>query len=635
MRHVSRFVLFVCLGVALSAGMALADSTAFKVDLSVMQEAGFFNPATQTVHVRGSFNGWADGSQMADADGDFVYEGKFDVGASSPIAYKFVVKEGADVKAWEDHIGNRELPLTGSDQSLDAVEWTNGVKFSVNMAAPINSGLFNPSTQFVAVIGAFNGWAAGDSLVARKFELKDGNADQVYDGVVPVGSLANVFKFTIQNNADGKVATWENHDNRTINVATSTLAKPENVELPWDGDPGVAVTGTVLFQVDISPLRDAGIFNENEGDVLQLRGEFNGWSDADPATSVMRQSFIDPNIYDLPITLTKVTGVKQNYKFYVKFNFSRSIWAGVANPNPDWGYEEPGSTGGGNRVFEFTGLPQQELAPVPYKDVYNFIPDAVPVTYHFTADMRCYLRDAANNGADKSTDTLRLHVQDIVWHIFNGTRDFQDANNLRGITPFNFTDADGDSIYGLSLATTGLNQNWLQYKLRWAGTEEDAPGFEFGRRRVRYARPDDQGNYAFEYVMGIDYFSTTTDPLPIETPTSGPIDDDAPCLVTTDVKQTDSTVPESYSLGQSYPNPFNPSTTFEYALIRPGRVTITLFNALGQKVAELVNEEQAAGKYKVTVDFSNLSTAGLASGTYFYQMKAGDFNSTRRMMFVK
>src|SRR5574341_1788941 len=461
MRTVFRAMLMVCLGVFLAAGAALADSTTFKVNMKVMKEAGFFDPTKQTMHVRGSFNSWGDGSPLSDNDGDLIYEGKFDVGTTSPIAYKFVVKEGANVAAWEDNLsGNRERPLTGSDQVLNVVEWTDGVQFRVNMGA-VPVGTFDPANQFISIAGGFNDWlgtgigiANGDSATARKYELKDSDGDKIYVANVEVGALTNKFKFTINNNSNGKIVTWEGHADRSIDVTTATLAKPTNVELPWDSDPGVAVTGTVLFQVDISPLRDNGVFNETEGDTLQLRGEFNGWSDSNPSVSIMRQSFLNPNIYELPITLTKVPGTKQNYKFYIKFNFNRSIWAGVTNPSTDWGYEEPGSTGGGNRVLEFDGQPERVLDPVPYKDVYDFIPDNKEVTYNFIADMRCYLRNSAANGANKATDTLSVHIQDIVWHIFNGTRDYNDANRLRGVTPFNMTDTDGDSIYTLALKTT-------------------------------------------------------------------------------------------------------------------------------------------------------------------------------------
>jgi hypothetical protein len=133
--------------------------------------------------------------------------------------------------------------------------------------------------------------------------------------------------------------------------------------------------------------------------------------------------------------------------------------------------------------------------------------------------------------------------------------------------------------------------------------------------------------------MGVDFFSTTTDPLPIETRDSGPIDDEAPCQLVTRVEQTRTGVPNEYFLGQNYPNPFNPSTTIEYAVRKAGYVKIVLYNYLGQKVADLVDQVQQAGTYKLTIDLSEFDRA--ASGVYFYQITSGDFKSTRRMLFVK
>lgn len=640
MKHVTRFVLFICLGVLLTTGMALADSTTFKVNLKVMQELGLFNPATQTAHVRGGFNGWGDGSDLADPDGDYVFEGKFDVGTTSPVNYKFVVKQGNSV-TWEDNIGDRPLSLTGTDQVLDPVEWNNGIRFRVNMKAAIAGGTFNPATQFLSIAGGFNDWlgtgigiANGDSATARKYQLSLASGDTLYQANIPIGTASNKFKFTINNNADGKIQTWEGHADRSLISTDLTLGTPNNVLLPWDGDPGVTATGTVLFQVDITPLKELGLFDESEGDTLELRGGFNGWDDDNPDDSIMRQSFLDPNIYELPITLTKVVGATEAYKFYIKYNLNRAFWANVPSPSADWGWEEPGSTGGGNRTLTFIGSAQQTEPVQTFNDIFNVIPANQSVTMHFVADMRCFLRNPPIP-VDKALDTLRLDIQDPTWHILNGTTLYLFQVTQHGASPFDFSDADGDSIYGLSLTVTGPIPNWVQYHLNWQGFDDRAPGFDLGRRRVRYVRPNAQGNFASEYHMGIDYLSTEIKPLVIEDPDGGPVDDLAPCSVITGVELTDPTVPGSYSLGQSYPNPFNPSTTFEYNLKKSGRVSIVLYNMLGQKVAELVNEDQVAGKYTVTVDFTELSRAGLASGAYFYIMKAGDFNATRRMMFVK
>jgi hypothetical protein len=90
------------------------------------------------------------------------------------------------------------------------------------------------------------------------------------------------------------------------------------------------------------------------------------------------------------------------------------------------------------------------------------------------------------------------------------------------------------------------------------------------------------------------------------------------------------TVPASYALDQNYPNPFNPSTKIEYSLPNAGVVTLNVFNTLGQVVATLVNERQEAGHYVVSLDGSVFS-----SGVYFYQISAGKYTATKKMMLVK
>ena len=91
-----------------------------------------------------------------------------------------------------------------------------------------------------------------------------------------------------------------------------------------------------------------------------------------------------------------------------------------------------------------------------------------------------------------------------------------------------------------------------------------------------------------------------------------------------------SEIPESFSLGQNYPNPFNPSTTIRYGLPSRSPVTLTVFNALGQKVALLQNGEQDAGYHDVKFDGNNLP-----SGVYFYRLRAGDFVETKRFLLLR
>jgi hypothetical protein len=91
-----------------------------------------------------------------------------------------------------------------------------------------------------------------------------------------------------------------------------------------------------------------------------------------------------------------------------------------------------------------------------------------------------------------------------------------------------------------------------------------------------------------------------------------------------------SAIPMKFTLGQNYPNPFNPSTKIEYTIPTASSVTLQIYNLLGQVVATLVDERQEANSYVKEFDASRLS-----SGIYFYQINAGNFNATKKMILMK
>jgi hypothetical protein len=93
--------------------------------------------------------------------------------------------------------------------------------------------------------------------------------------------------------------------------------------------------------------------------------------------------------------------------------------------------------------------------------------------------------------------------------------------------------------------------------------------------------------------------------------------------------------PRSFSLSQNYPNPFNPETSIEYALPQDAQVRLIIYNVLGQKVATLVDEHQAAGCKTVWWDGKDETGDEVSSGVYFYRLTAGEFSEVRKMMMVK
>ena len=88
--------------------------------------------------------------------------------------------------------------------------------------------------------------------------------------------------------------------------------------------------------------------------------------------------------------------------------------------------------------------------------------------------------------------------------------------------------------------------------------------------------------------------------------------------------------PSNFTLYQNYPNPFNPSTLIEYQIPRKEYVILKIFDLLGREVTTLVNSYKDKGRYSVTFDGSSL-----ASGIYFYQLKAGVNIAIKKMLFVK
>jgi hypothetical protein len=105
---------------------------------------------------------------------------------------------------------------------------------------------------------------------------------------------------------------------------------------------------------------------------------------------------------------------------------------------------------------------------------------------------------------------------------------------------------------------------------------------------------------------------------------------DASVTVTTAVNDFQNGVPTEFAMYQNYPNPFNPVTYINYSIPKASFVTIKIYNASGQEVASLVNQEQPVGNYNLS-----WNAGGMSSGLYFYTITAGDFSQTMKMILMK
>jgi FlgD Ig-like domain len=102
--------------------------------------------------------------------------------------------------------------------------------------------------------------------------------------------------------------------------------------------------------------------------------------------------------------------------------------------------------------------------------------------------------------------------------------------------------------------------------------------------------------------------------------------------------QRGANLPKAFGLSQNFPNPFNPSTGISYTIPDvSGDITVKLniFNIRGQLVKTLVDKTQEPGVYTVNWEGNDNQGRKVGSGVYFYRIKAGDFNSTRKMVLLK
>ncbi|MBL7996800.1 VCBS repeat-containing protein [bacterium] len=94
-------------------------------------------------------------------------------------------------------------------------------------------------------------------------------------------------------------------------------------------------------------------------------------------------------------------------------------------------------------------------------------------------------------------------------------------------------------------------------------------------------------------------------------------------------------IPREFALSQNYPNPFNPSTTIRYDIPAESRVTIKIYNLLGQEVKTLVNGVKGIGRYEIQWNGRNESGNTVASGVYLYRLQTNKFIQTKKMLLIK
>jgi hypothetical protein len=178
-------------------------------------------------------------------------------------------------------------------------------------------------------------------------------------------------------------------------------------------------------------------------------------------------------------------------------------------------------------------------------------------------------------------------------------------NNFYSSCPYSYKIKDNDSTFIIS----GSENYWYEYKIDTKISESNiaiGPLSFYSDGIISYTVWEDSSNSHIN-LFGLKRFD-----------------------ILSDVQSENTLFVNKFMLEQNYPNPFNPSTVISYQLPVTNNVTLKVFDVLGNEIATLVNEEKTAGEYEV-----EFNAMGLPSGIYFYQLKAGDFIQTKKMILLK
>ena len=601
----------------------------FQVNMDVKIQEMAFDPATDTVAVRGSFNGWGGiADSLTDGDGDNIYAGTVDVADSLGGVtqfYKFILAQPSGV-AWEND-PNREFTFTAGtpltlepdffdrDSEVTLPGDSINVGFSVNMSVKEAEGRFDPAEDIVVVRGDFNDWGGNSD------QLLDGDADQVYDGTIRFDNSANyLYKFVISGPGGD---AWEGDitppfDNRDLMIQGT----PGDTTLPtvfFENDTDIdppSVTGTVFFQVNTSVFETLGLFTPSTAnDTMAIRGSFNNWGPNPPANSVMQPAAGDPGVYELNATVSAVLNSTVNYKHFMQLDT-------LVHGNVD-GWEESPTVGGGNRQITFEGTTNEQFATSYFMDI---PPEGAlttgTVTVHLSVDMNPALTLA--DPFDPATDQVFFSSEDQFMGALQGW------DPQRGVQEsLVYTDGDGDGVYDLTIELQAPLYFALVYRVAFGdsatATIAEGGGFDFGKSRARYLWDSNTNSIPSEITLETDVY-TEDPPLVVEP---------HPIFTTSIGEDGGNNIPVQFELKQNFPNPFNPETTIEYALDKASAVSLVVYNTLGQAVRTLVNGKVNPGIHSVVWDGKNQFEAQVTSGIYFYRLSVGNNTAVRKMVLMR
>jgi len=479
-----------------SAAASLANThVTFNVDMTAAIANAQFDPATMTMAVRGTFNGWTATALTNNPLGatPAVYSQTVDVPANGTVvSYKYTIEPAGTYEAVRLGGGHNRLialpatsgasftaPLVYFGDVAPAGDVTSTITFQVNMAQQINIGAFDPNTSTVYARGYFNGWGTATPmtndpsiLTTNQFGLVSSN---VYVAPVDVtGSPGQTtdYKFYFDPGADWEspasgVGDPADNNNRFFNLPTNAASLP----IIYFNDAVYApkATNATTFQVDMTAQVLNGNFDPTSG-FVELRGNFNGWG-TPQILLTNNPAAPNTNVYSTVVSLVDGVGATEQYKF----------WATVP-VNSGW------ETMADNRSVPIVSGTAQTLPVVFFS---NIDPnDLLP------ADTTVTFRVNMTNAVGTDVHAFDPASGDAVY--INGIPSF--ANWDTGLPQLS-NNPIGSTNYSIDIFLPKGSPVMQTYKYGINGVDDEAPA---NANHVRYVRQTGT------YVMPLDKFGTQT-----------------------------------------------------------------------------------------------------------------------------
>ena len=611
------------------------------------------------------------------------WQGTYWIPSGRSIPYKFFTNANSAFttdnrdQGWEnnttDASSNRIMNL-GLNDTTFALQFVNGspsaqaqywrpyaetdstveIMFRVNMQS--NEG-FNRNTQKMGVRGSLAPLDWGKTFFLTRESQHGNGGSQQYDGTnfwsgtlsfpKTHGDQTVYYKFVVHNLADtttSNPAAWEdgipvgppdveNNPGNPARIFSFASSMPDTtLRWKWWANKELAgFTGadTVIVTYQANLNRAISEKGFAFGDTLEARAGY-GNSASQVYTARMTRVGLT-TLYQAVDTIVTEIGNELSYQYYLVKNNAdyRELYYDFNFTGSDVALRE-------RRRFTITGntmtVRDTATSNVESRRAPRFRNQtklAQPVTVTYTVDVRpaIYQVLAGDTLNDIQGGLDVVHPDSVLaWGVaMNGPAVGGWASWGAGLRSDTARQMFDDGTHGDAVAGDSIFTRQTSY------TTNDIVGQEF---KFGIGGGDNEGGFGNNHIENIDD-SQPTSTLPSQFGSIDPIfywawdfDKQEPNLPTDVEDQT--SVPLTFSMEQNYPNPFNPTTTIVYTIPMTSEVTLKVYNLLGQVVADISQGKQIAGKYTIIFDASRLTT-----GVYFYQIEAGDFHATKKMLLMK